>query len=47
MILFIDCSILLMCLGVIIGSVIYEYITYRRRYKASLEMMEGWRRKAK
>jgi len=44
MTLFIDYSLLLFCIGVIIGSTIYDYIAYRRQYKASLEMMEQWPR---
>jgi len=47
MTLFIDYSLLLLCIGIIIGSAIYDYIAQRRQYKASLEMMEGWRRGSK
>ena len=45
MTLFIDHSILLLCIGVIIGSAIYDWVAYRRRYKAAVEMMEEWRRR--
>ena len=47
MTLFMDYSLLLLCIGFIIGSAIYDWVAYRRQYKASLEMMEQWPRRGR